>query len=177
MTRGTTVPMLVTCHSSLPAATATLRPEALRGRNASGVNPITERASAAPLSWMAGVAEARQSVTRSDHPLSMLPASTERRNNSMAGPIPAGVSSKPRSWPGPRSPGVLFRVQPSGEKRGRILQSLTSRSPIIMSTSAPRCRSKKPFALGKQRQVQIGVVEHPGPGFPLNTDADLKRFI
>ncbi|HWJ48055.1 MAG TPA: hypothetical protein VNS62_10400, partial [Candidatus Udaeobacter sp.] len=27
--------------------------------------------------------------------------------------------------------------------------------------------------LGKDRGVQIGIVEHPGPGFPLNTDADL----
>ena len=26
--------------------------------------------------------------------------------------------------------------------------------------------------LGKDRGVQIGIVEHPGPGFPINTDAD-----
>ena len=31
--------------------------------------------------------------------------------------------------------------------------------------------------LGKERGVQIGIVEHPGPGFPLNTDADLKKYI
>ncbi len=31
--------------------------------------------------------------------------------------------------------------------------------------------------LGKDRGVQIGIVEHPGPGFPLNTDADLTKYI
>ena len=31
--------------------------------------------------------------------------------------------------------------------------------------------------LGKERGVQIGIVEHPGPGYPINTDTDLKRYI
>src|SRR5690242_8175127 len=31
--------------------------------------------------------------------------------------------------------------------------------------------------LGKQRQVQVGIVEHPGPGYKINTDADLKQYI
>jgi len=31
--------------------------------------------------------------------------------------------------------------------------------------------------LGKERNVQIGIVEHPGPGFPINTDADLKLYL
>jgi hypothetical protein len=31
--------------------------------------------------------------------------------------------------------------------------------------------------LGKDRQIQIGIVEHPGPGYKLNTDADLKAYI
>ena len=31
--------------------------------------------------------------------------------------------------------------------------------------------------LGKERGVQIGIVEHPGPGFPINSDADLKKYI
>lgn len=31
--------------------------------------------------------------------------------------------------------------------------------------------------LGKDRGVQIGIVEHPGPGYPLNTDADLQHYI
>ena len=31
--------------------------------------------------------------------------------------------------------------------------------------------------LAKDRGVQIGIVEHPGAGFPLNTDADLQAYI
>jgi len=31
--------------------------------------------------------------------------------------------------------------------------------------------------LGKDRGVSVGIVEHPGPGFPLNSDADLQRYI
>lgn len=31
--------------------------------------------------------------------------------------------------------------------------------------------------LGKDRQVQIGIVEHPGPSYPINTDADLRQYI
>lgn len=31
--------------------------------------------------------------------------------------------------------------------------------------------------LGKDRQIQIGIVEHPGPGYKLHTDADLKAYI
>ena len=31
--------------------------------------------------------------------------------------------------------------------------------------------------LGKDRGVQLGILEHPGPGFPLNTDADLQKYI
>ena len=31
--------------------------------------------------------------------------------------------------------------------------------------------------LGKERGVQIGIVEHPGQGFPINSDADLKKYI
>jgi hypothetical protein len=30
--------------------------------------------------------------------------------------------------------------------------------------------------LGKERGVQIGIVEHPGPGFPINSDADLQKY-
>ena len=32
-------------------------------------------------------------------------------------------------------------------------------------------------SLGKERQVQIGIVEHPGPGYKINTDAELKQYI
>jgi histidinol phosphatase-like PHP family hydrolase len=31
--------------------------------------------------------------------------------------------------------------------------------------------------LGKDRGVNIGIVEHPGEGFPLRTDADLQKYI
>jgi histidinol phosphatase-like PHP family hydrolase len=31
--------------------------------------------------------------------------------------------------------------------------------------------------LGKQRGVQIGIVEHPGQSYKINTDADLKQYI
>ena len=32
-------------------------------------------------------------------------------------------------------------------------------------------------ALGKERGIQLGILEHPGTGYPINTDADLKRYI
>jgi len=31
--------------------------------------------------------------------------------------------------------------------------------------------------LGKERGVRVGIVEHPGKGFPINTDADLRKYI
>jgi hypothetical protein len=31
--------------------------------------------------------------------------------------------------------------------------------------------------LGKDRGVQIGILEHPGPGYAINTDADLQKYI
>jgi histidinol phosphatase-like PHP family hydrolase len=42
---------------------------------------------------------------------------------------------------------------------------------------SPTLSIEEAITLGKQRQVQIGIVEHPGPGFPINTDADLKQYI
>ena len=33
------------------------------------------------------------------------------------------------------------------------------------------------LTLGKERQVQVGIVEHPGPEYPIKTDADLKKYI
>jgi histidinol phosphatase-like PHP family hydrolase len=30
---------------------------------------------------------------------------------------------------------------------------------------------------GKQRGLQIGIVEHPGPGYKLNSDADLQQYL
>ena len=42
---------------------------------------------------------------------------------------------------------------------------------------SPTLSIEEAIALGKQRQVQIGILEHPGPGFPINTEADLKQYI
>jgi len=42
---------------------------------------------------------------------------------------------------------------------------------------SPTLSIQEAIALGKQRQVQIGIVEHPGPGFPLKTDVDLRQYI
>jgi len=42
---------------------------------------------------------------------------------------------------------------------------------------SPTLSIEEAIALGKQRQVQIGIVEHPGPGYPINSDADLQRYI
>jgi len=42
---------------------------------------------------------------------------------------------------------------------------------------SPDLSIEQAVTLGKQRGVQIGIVEHPGPGYPIHTDADLKRYI
>lgn len=42
---------------------------------------------------------------------------------------------------------------------------------------SPMLSIEEAIELGKQRQVQIGIVEHPGPGFPINTDPDLRQYI
>lgn len=42
---------------------------------------------------------------------------------------------------------------------------------------SPTLTIDQALQLGKDRGVQIGIVEHPGPGYPINTDADLKRYI
>jgi histidinol phosphatase-like PHP family hydrolase len=42
---------------------------------------------------------------------------------------------------------------------------------------SPTLSIEQAVNLGKQRGVQIGVVEHPGQGFPIHSDADLKRYI
>jgi hypothetical protein len=42
---------------------------------------------------------------------------------------------------------------------------------------SPTLTIDQALQLGKDRGVQIGIVEHPGPGYPINTDADLKQYI
>ncbi len=42
---------------------------------------------------------------------------------------------------------------------------------------SPTLSIEQALQLGKERGVQIGIVEHPGPGYPINTDADLKKYI
>ena len=42
---------------------------------------------------------------------------------------------------------------------------------------SPTLSIEQAVNLGKERQVQIGIVEHPGLGYPINTDADLRQYI
>ena len=42
---------------------------------------------------------------------------------------------------------------------------------------SPTLSIEEAVKLGKERQVQIGIVEHPGPGNKLNSDADLQQYI
>jgi len=42
---------------------------------------------------------------------------------------------------------------------------------------SPELTIDKALALGKERGVQLGVLEHPGPNFAIRTDADLKQYI
>ncbi|MBZ5681111.1 MAG: hypothetical protein LAO24_13510 [Acidobacteriia bacterium] len=42
---------------------------------------------------------------------------------------------------------------------------------------SPQLSVEQAVNLGKERQVQIGIVEHPGPDYKIQTDADLKQYI
>jgi histidinol phosphatase-like PHP family hydrolase len=42
---------------------------------------------------------------------------------------------------------------------------------------SPTLTIDQALAFGKERDVQLGIVEHPGPGYAINTDADLRRYI
>ena len=42
---------------------------------------------------------------------------------------------------------------------------------------SPQLSIEQAVNLGKQRGVQVGIVEHPGPEYPIHNDADLKRYI
>jgi len=42
---------------------------------------------------------------------------------------------------------------------------------------SPTLSIEQAVALGKERGVQIGILEHPGPGYKIQDDADLKKYI
>jgi hypothetical protein len=42
---------------------------------------------------------------------------------------------------------------------------------------SPQLSVEQALELGKERGVQIGILEHPGPGYPIKTDADLQQYI
>jgi hypothetical protein len=42
---------------------------------------------------------------------------------------------------------------------------------------SPTLTIEQALALGKERGVEIGILEHPGPGYPINTDAELSEYI
>ena len=42
---------------------------------------------------------------------------------------------------------------------------------------SPQLTIEKALQLGKERGVEIGILEHPGPEFPIKTDADLQKYI
>jgi hypothetical protein len=42
---------------------------------------------------------------------------------------------------------------------------------------SPTLTIDQALALGKERGVQLGILEHPGSGYPINTDADLRHYI
>ncbi len=42
---------------------------------------------------------------------------------------------------------------------------------------SPTLTIEQALALGKERGVQLGIVEHPGTGYAINTDAELRHYI
>jgi histidinol phosphatase-like PHP family hydrolase len=42
---------------------------------------------------------------------------------------------------------------------------------------SPQLSIEQAVNLGKERQIQIGILEHPGPGFKINSDQELKQYI
>ena len=42
---------------------------------------------------------------------------------------------------------------------------------------SPQLSIEQALQLGKERQVQLGILEHPGPGYKIQSDAELKQYI
>ena len=42
---------------------------------------------------------------------------------------------------------------------------------------SPQLSIEQALELAKERQVEIGILEHPGPGYKIQTDADLQQYI
>ena len=42
---------------------------------------------------------------------------------------------------------------------------------------SPTLTIEQAVQLGKERGVGIGILEHPGPGYKIQNDADLKQYI
>lgn len=64
----------------------------------------------------------------------------------------------------------------------RLFASATAEKPSFSVADyhvhlSPQLSIEQAVTLGKERQVQIGIVEHPGPGFKINTDSELKQYI
>lgn len=42
---------------------------------------------------------------------------------------------------------------------------------------SPQLSIEQALQLGKERQVSLGILEHPGPGYRIQTDSDLQQYI
>jgi histidinol phosphatase-like PHP family hydrolase len=66
--------------------------------------------------------------------------------------------------------------------RNQPTESATPRKPAFTVTDyhvhlSNTLTIDQALQLGKERGVHVGIVEHPGEGFPLKTDADLQNYI
>ena len=42
---------------------------------------------------------------------------------------------------------------------------------------SPQLTIEQAVTLGKERGIHIGILEHPGPGYPINSDVDLRHYV